>query len=103
MNDLILAADLSHPDRMKAREVLARNADVFSLGKYNFGRIDVTRHDTLLVAGAHPIKQHLYRHGPAQEAEIERQVRELKEQGLISGSKGAWSSPVVLVRKKDGR
>ena len=102
LDKLITAADLSRPDRARAREVLARNADIFSLSKYDLGRTNMTQHDIPLVAGAHPIKQRPYRHGPVQEAEIERQVRELKDQGLISEGKGAWSSPVVLVKKKDG-
>lgn len=53
--------------------------------------------------GAQPLKQRAYRHGPAQDAEIERQVKELKDHGLIKEGKGAWSSPVVLVQKKDGK
>ena len=77
-----MAADLSRPDRKKSRKVLACSTDVFSLGRTN-----MTQHGIPLVAGACPIKQRSYRHGSAQEAEIERQVRELKEQGLISEGK----------------
>ena len=102
LDELITAADLSRPDRQKARAVLTRNTDVFSLSKYDLGRTNVTQHNIPLAAGACPIKQRPYRHGPTQEAEIEKQVRELKEQGLISEGKGAWSSPVVLVTKNNG-
>ena len=102
LDKLITAADLSRPDRARAREVLARNADIFSLSIYDLGRTNMTQHDIPLVAGPHPIKQRPYRYGPVQEAEIKRQVRELKDQGLISEGKGAWSSFVVLVKNKDG-
>ena len=54
LDKLITTADLSRPDRMKAREVLARNADVFSLSKYDLGRTNVTQHDIPLVAGLTP-------------------------------------------------
>ena len=33
---------------------------------------------------------------------MQRQVEGLLERGLIEPANGAWSSPVVLVRKKDG-
>ena len=33
---------------------------------------------------------------------MQRQVDGLFRQGLIEPASGAWSSPVVLVRKKDG-
>ena len=33
---------------------------------------------------------------------MEKQVEKLLAQGVIEPGTGAWSSPVVLVRKKDG-
>ena len=36
------------------------------------------------------------------EAEVDRQEEKLQAEGLITPSEGAWSSPVVLVKKKDG-
>ena len=35
------------------------------------------------------------------EAEVEKQVQKLQDQGMISPSDSAWASPVVLVKKKD--
>ena len=55
LDKLIMAADLRRPDRARAREVLARNAYIFSLSKYNLDRTKMTPHDIPLVAGAHPI------------------------------------------------
>ncbi len=52
--------------------------------------------------GAPPIRQPLRRLSPAQRAEVERQVSELLEKGLIQPSDNPWASPVVLVTKKDG-
>ena len=42
-----------------------------------------------------------HRLGPEKEAEAEKQVQELLQKGLIEPAGGAWSSPVVLVKKKD--
>ena len=39
--------------------------------------------------------------GPEKEAESPKQVQDLLQRGLIEPAGGAWSSPSVLVRKKD--
>jgi len=86
----------------KARQLLYQNQDVFSHHKFDLGRTNLVKHGIPLDGAARPIKQRPYRHGPVQEGEIERQVKELKEHGLVKEGHGAWSSPVVLVKKKDG-
>ena len=69
--------------------MLGRNANIFSLSKYDLGCTNTTQHDISLIAGAHLMIQRPYRHEPAQKAEMKRQVWELKKQGLISESKEA--------------
>ena len=48
------------------------------------------------------MRQPPHRLGPHKEEEAERQVRKLLKQGLIEPANSAWSSPVVLVKRKDG-
>ena len=48
-----------------------------------------------------PVSVHPYRYPYVQKEEIERQVIELLTKGLIRHSRSAYSSPVILVRKKD--
>ena len=48
------------------------------------------------------IKQRPHRVSPDVKKEVDRQVDEMLEKGIIQDSVSPWSSPVVLVKKKDG-
>ena len=62
--------------------------------------MSVEQHHIPLVPGTGAIKLNPYRQGF--EKEIEAQVQKLKELDLIEEGHGAFSFPVVLVKKKDG-
>ena len=49
-----------------------------------------------------PARQHPCRVPFAAREEIARQLKKMQEMSVIQPSKSPWSSPVVLVRKKDG-
>jgi hypothetical protein len=59
-------------------------------------------HSIPLVAGAQPVNIRPYRYPPSLKDEIEKQVSDMMQQGLIRPSSSSFSSPVLLVRKKDG-
>jgi hypothetical protein len=76
------------------RDVFAKNSDVF-------GRTDTVRH-RIDTGDARPIRQH---HTPtpfAIQADLENMLDGMKRKGVIEESDGPFSSPVVIVRKKDG-
>lgn len=54
-----------------------------------------------LVPGARPVSLRPYRVVPALKTEIEKQVAELLKSGVIQHSNSPFSSPVILVKKKD--
>ena len=54
-----------------------------------------------LLPGSWPFYIHPYRYPPALKDEIERQVHKMMSQGLIQPSSIMFSSPVLLVKKKD--
>jgi len=66
------------------------------------GLTKVIPHEILLAAGTTPIRQPIRRLGPEKEKEVSRQVQDILDRDLIEPAHSAWSSPVVLVKNKDG-
>jgi len=64
------------------------------------GLTEVIFHEIPLAAGTTPFRQPTRHLGPVKE--VSRQVQDLLDRDLIETAHGAWSSPVVLVKKKDG-
>lgn len=59
-------------------------------------------HRIPLVPGAQPFSVKPYRYPPKLKDEIEQQVQDMLQQGVIQKSSSAFASPVLLVKKKDG-
>lgn len=58
-------------------------------------------HSISLEPGAHPTNSRPYQYSPLQKDEIERQVSEMLDRGVIQTSMSPFASPVLLVKKKD--
>jgi hypothetical protein len=58
-------------------------------------------HSIPLVSGASPVFTRPYRFSPTIKDEVERQVKEMLDSGIIQKSTSPFSSPVLLVKKKD--
>ena len=59
-------------------------------------------HKINLVEGAKPVNIRPYRYGSLQKDIIEKMIQELLTSGVIQNSTSSFSSPIVLVKKKDG-
>jgi hypothetical protein len=59
-------------------------------------------HTIPLLPNAAPINSRPYHYSPLHKDEIEQQVKQLLQSGMISTSTSPFASPVLLVQKKDG-
>lgn len=59
-------------------------------------------HSIPLVPGAKPVFIRPYRYPLALKDEIEKQIQDMLDKGIIRPSNSPFSSPMLLVRKKDG-
>ena len=93
--------DLSHlePDQQdQIRDLILKHKKVFSDKP---GRCTVGCHCIELENGAKPKRKTPYRIPEKLKVEIDRQIDELLEDGLISESTSAWAHPIVCVAKPD--
>ena len=92
---------LSDCDKVKFRDLFNRYRDVFAFSDDELGKTSLVQH-VIETGDAAPIKQRPYRTNPENKQEIDRQVAEMLDRGIIQESVSPWSSPVVLVKKKNG-
>ncbi|CAJ2644751.1 unnamed protein product [Trifolium pratense] len=59
-------------------------------------------HAIPLLEGSDPVKVKPYRYPHSQKNQIEVMVQEMLQQGIIQPSTSPFSSPIILVKKKDG-
>ena len=93
---------LSHGDKIKFKDLFRKYRDVFAFSDDQLGRTSLVQH-TIDTGDAAPIKQRPYRTTPENKQEIDRQVSDMLQKGIVQESVSPWSSPVVLVKKKNGK
>ena len=90
--------NLSPEDKKMLLDTLLSFPDVFD---NSLGHTSVTVHN-IDTGDNSPIRQYPRRLPYHHRAEVEKQVTDMLSQGVIQPSSSPWSSPIVLVKKKDG-
>ena len=93
----------SEPQKQKLRNLIKKYRDVFAVNDSELGRTNVYRHKLRLKPGAQPPKPKLYRTNPTDRLIIKKHIEDMLENDIIKPvSEGSFSSPTLLVPKKDG-
>ena len=93
--------ELNTEEAHSLAEFLVRNADVFAESASDLGRTSLVQH-VIDTGEALPIKQPPRRVPVHRKHLVQEEVGKMLSRGVIEPSDGPWSSPIVLVTKKDG-
>ena len=91
----------SEGDHLPLEELLSEYHDVFSLDEDERGETDMIEFE-INTGDELPRKQAARRIPYGARQEVAEQLERMQKIGVIKPSKSPWSSPVVLVRKRDG-
>ena len=99
--DILGKFDLPLEENAQMGELLSDHHDVFALEDKERGETDLVQLE-IETGSSPPARQHPRRMPFAAREEVARQLEKMQEMAVIQLSRSPWSSPVVLVRKKDG-
>ena len=104
LNLIDLSSLENWPEKLQheAKEMLKRNAKVFSKDDMDMGRTNLVKHHIKLTDPV-PFKEAYRRIPPQMYDEVKTHLQEMLDLGAIRPSNSPWASAIVLVRKKDGR
>ena len=96
--ELIIDPSLQGGKRGKLKNLLLEFSDIFD---ENLGHTTILIHE-INTGNSTSIKQHPRRIPFAHRDESERQIADMLDKSIIRESTSPWSSPIILVKKKDG-
>lgn len=96
------SVDVPPSDRKMLKDLIEEYADVFSQNDLDLGHFSGVKH-RIDLEDERPFKQRYRRLPPHMFEEVADHLRQLEANGVIRPSRSPFSSPVVCVRKKDGR
>ena len=100
--DSLRTDHLNDEERKSLRELCFDYQDVFYLPGDRLSATNAARHTIQLEPGVSPINTRPYRLPESQKEEVDRQVKQLLEEGIIAKSESPWNSPLLVVPKKPG-
>ena len=98
---VVIDKKLPKPQLDKVKDLITKYDHIFSKNKHDLGYYDKDKFN-IDTGEEKPIKSKAYRVPFCQQENIDIMVDEMLENKIITKSKSAWASPVVIVKKKDG-
>ena len=93
---------LNSEEKKSLHELCFDYQDVFSLPGDKLSCTNAAKHTLVLETGATPINTRRYRLPESQKEEVDRQVKQLLEDGIIVKSDSPWNIPLLVVPKTVG-
>ena len=84
----------------KVQELINRNKDIFAFKDTELGRTSTVQMEIITEGG--PVKLPPYRTPLNKRPIVDKAIDEMLQSGVIRRSNSSWSSPIVIVKKKDG-
>ncbi|CAB4421455.1 unnamed protein product [Rhizophagus irregularis] len=94
--------NLDEDQQQKFDEFIKKYNNLFAWNSNDFGQTSVVTHN-IDTGSATPIKQRFYRTSHQNQLFIKEEIQRLLEASLIVPSSSQWTSPVVVVEKKNGK
>ena len=98
-----LKGKIGEGDFEKLRDLLNRNAEVFSKHKADIGCCNFVEHEIELEEGAVPHREGARRMTPHKSEACRAEIEMLLEYDMIEPSKSLWACGVVMAKKKGGQ
>ncbi|XP_068213380.1 uncharacterized protein [Palaemon carinicauda] len=98
----VLKRELDHLEVTQKRDIINLICFFPEIFRSSPGRTRLLQHD-VDVGSASPVKQSPYRLNPVKRDIVEEEIKYMLKHDLIQPSISPWSSPIVLVKKSDGK
>lgn len=92
---------LTNTEHQALSTLLTAYSDLFDFDRRALTKTTTVNH-SIDTGTATPVKSRAYRVSPAERRTIQENVADMLKKNVIEPSSSPWSSPVVLVKKKDG-
>lgn len=100
LRDNIKTEHLNEEEKASLMELCEKYNDIFYLEGDKLGFADKVKHKIRLIPGAKPVNVKPYRLPQVHKEEVDKQVKEMIEQGIIGPSTSEWNAPLLVVAKK---
>ena len=92
---------LDESQQAQLRSLVQEYRDIFASSPEELGRTNIVQH-RIDTGDQPPIRQRPYRVSDTQRGIIEEHITDTLNRGIIQAIISPWSSPIILVKKKDG-